>query len=440
MRDHPAIQPPAIQFPCSAISGKFPTDVIASEQYNLAANPSDPAPRPAHWPYRADPPGRYWGNYHLYQMRGGQVRLEDDIKGFTAGERNGGDISRFYFFCLAFDQLMKEGVRGDIAELGTYRGNTATMLARMARRMGTTAWILDTFEGFNPDDLKGIDAGHRMEFDDTSLDAVRALVGEDNTRYVKGYFPQSASQMPDDLSFSLVHIDCDLYVPIMHALTYFYPRLLPGGYLIVHDYAGLAWDGAEKAVDEFFADKPEPVVPLTDGAGSAIIRKGRAPGRRSNWVMQRRCAQFSEQWTSAAKGALTGVLGSGWSGPEPWGVWGVGASHTLDLYMERPPIGDVQVDIDGGTALVGPRVTQEIDVLTAGEVLATWHFSRERNRAERSVTVPAAAITPGEWGFPLLRLEFRPRVVTPAIELVPTCGDPRALGLSLFGIRRGSPG
>lgn len=250
---------------------------------------------------------------------------------------------------------MKEGVKGDLAELGTYQGNTATILATMARRMGTTAWILDTFEGFNADDLKGIDAAHRMEFDDTSLEAVRALVGEDNTRYVKGHFPGSAAAMPDDLSFCLVHIDCDLYLPISHALNYFYPRLVPGGYLIVHDYASLAWDGAERAIDEFFADKPEPVMPLTDGCGSGVVRKARVAGRRGNWLMQRRCAQFSEQWTSAGNGALTEILASGWSGPEPWGVWGVGASHTMDLYMETAPPGDVQVEIDAATALVGAR-------------------------------------------------------------------------------------
>lgn len=98
-----------------------------------------PLARPAHWPYRADPPGRYWGAGHVYQARGGQVRLEDDIRGFIAHGQNEGDISRFYFFCLAFDQLIKEGVRGDVAELGTYQGNTASMLATMARRMGSTA-------------------------------------------------------------------------------------------------------------------------------------------------------------------------------------------------------------------------------------------------------------------------------------------------------------
>ena len=84
-------------------------------------------------------------------------------------------------------------------------------------------------------------------------------------------------QMPNDLKFALVHIDCDLYTPIVNALNYFYPRLMPGGYLIIHDYFSLAWDGAEKAVDEFFADKFEPVIPLTDGCGSAVIRKAREP-------------------------------------------------------------------------------------------------------------------------------------------------------------------
>ena len=393
-------------------------------------------PRPAHWPYRADPPGRYWGNYERYQLRGGQIRLEDDIKGFTAGQTNDGDISRFYFFCLAFDQLSKEGVRGDFVELGAYKGHTATLLARMARRAGSTAWILDTFEGFNPEDLQGIDAEHRMEFGDTSLEAVRALVGDDHVRYIKGYFPESTSQMPPELSFAMVHIDCDLYVPIRHALSYFYPRLVPGGYLIVHDYACLAWDGAERAVDEFFADKPEPVIPLTDGCGSAVIRKARASGGDGNWLIQRRCALFGPSWTSAGKGALTDVLGEGWSGAEEWGVWGIGAVHTLHLSMATAPTCDVAVTIDCATALEGRRKERVIEVWASGHRLATWQFSLGSNRGERSVIVPAAAVTTDDGHIPVIRLEFRPHDVAAVAALDPTKRDTRELGLALFGIRR----
>ena len=52
-------------------------------------------------------------------------------------------------------------MRGNVAELGTYMGtykDNTERAAAMARRMGTTRWILDTFEGFDPDDLKEVDA------------------------------------------------------------------------------------------------------------------------------------------------------------------------------------------------------------------------------------------------------------------------------------------
>ena len=403
----------------------------------MSADPPGTAPRPERWPYRADPPQRYWGNYARYQQTGGLVRLEEDIRGFTAGGANDGDIARFYFFCLAFDQLMKEGVTGDFAELGVYRGNTAALIATMARRMGSTAWLLDTFEGFNPDDLRGVDANQKMQFADTSLDAVRALVGDESVRYVKGYFPDSAAQMPEGLCFSLVHIDCDLYAPMLHALNYFYDKLLPGGYLVIHDYASLAWEGAEKAVDEFFADKPEAVVPLPDGCGSVAVRKVRPPGRQSNWLMQQRCRLFSGTWTSAGNGGLSKLLGEGWSGPEEWGVWGVGPSHRLDLYLDQAPTGPVRVDVNVAAAVVGSRTTQFVDVLAGDRVLATWHFTLEHNRGERSVLVPADAAVPGPWGFPVIALEFRPDSVAPVNTLAPERNDDRALGVALFGLRRG---
>jgi macrocin-O-methyltransferase TylF-like protien len=398
------------------------------------------APRPARWPYRADPPQRYWGNYARYQLAGGLVRLEEDIRGFTAGNTNDGDISRFYFFCLAFDQLVKEGVRGDFAEFGVYRGNTAALLATMARRMGTTAWLLDTFEGFNPDDLRGVDANQKMQFTDTSLESVRALVGEENVRYVKGYFPDSAVQMPEQLSFGLVHIDCDLYAPMLQALDYFYDRMLPGGYIIIHDYASLAWQGAEQAVDEFFADKPEAPIPLTDGCGSAVIRKARPPGRQSNWLMQQRCGLLTGNWVGAGNGGLSRLLGEGWSGAEEWGVWGVGPSHRLNIYLDEAPAGPVRVDFKVAAALVGSRNRQVVDVLAGDRVLASWEFTPEQNRSERSVLTPADAAVPGPWGFPVIPLEFRAHSVAPVNTLARDRADDRALGLALFALRRGDLG
>jgi hypothetical protein len=241
------------------------------------------------WPqaYFGGHPQRYEHNYAKYLERGGLVKPGIDVRAFTAvtGVEAGGrraDMSRYYLFCLAFDQIVKEALAGDFAELGVDKGHTAGLLATFARRIGATVYLLDTFEGFSPRDLQGIDAGRRIEFADASLENVRACVGEENVRYIKGYFPESAAQMPDGLKFSLVHIDCDLHAPVLSALQYFYPRMTPGGFIIIHDYNSLYWDGAENAVDEFFRDKPEAVVPVPDICGSVAVRKARtaAPNRR----------------------------------------------------------------------------------------------------------------------------------------------------------------
>jgi hypothetical protein len=228
------------------------------------------------WPgtYFGYLPDRYSDNYGQYMQSGGTFR-HGTVRKFFKGNQvnNRGDLARFYFLNLVCDQILKEGLRGDVAELGVYKGNTAFILAALARQLGSTAYLLDTFEGFSRDDLRGVDAAAGLRFRDTSLSSVRKLVGIDNVRFIQGYFPDSASQMRNDLSFCLVHLDCDLYAPFEAALRYFYPRIVSGGFLILHDYANASWRGAEKAIDEFLSDKPEKIVPIPDKSGTAVLRK-----------------------------------------------------------------------------------------------------------------------------------------------------------------------
>src|SRR5260221_6248008 len=213
----------------------------------LSEGPQIVGERAPEWPYRADLPQRYAVNYSRYLAPPHHHTQNHDQNPFVAGGHDG-DMGRFYFFCLTLDQIAKEGLEGDIAELGVYTGHTAARLATMARRLGRTAYLFDTYEGFSQSDLQGIDADKAFQFADTSLEAVRALVGEESVRYIKGYFPESLVEMPDSARFCLVHIDCDLYAPTFSALDYFYPRLVPGGFMVIHDYSSLHWDGMERAV------------------------------------------------------------------------------------------------------------------------------------------------------------------------------------------------
>ena len=388
---------------------------------------------------RLDPrgmPQRYSVNAARYAARGGLLRPAEDAQGFLTGKDNAADTARFWFFCLTFDQIVKEGLRGDFAELGVYRGHTSSLLAIMARRLGSTAYLLDTFEGFDKADLKGIDAWITMGFADTSLEAVRALVGDRNVRFIPGHFPSSAAQLPPDASYCLVHLDCDLYAPMAAALEYFYPRLVPGGFLIVHDYSSLHWDGAERAVHEYFADKAESVVPLPDSAGSAVIRKIRTPSRYDNWYVRRNASLFTNDWVAAAGGHLATVLGEGWSSAEDWGVWGVDEVHQLFVFLAQPPSGDIELQFDVSAVLLEGRTRREINIFAREQRLQTWLFTQSDNRSLRTLRIPVAQFLAQGGGLPAILVEFRPTLVAPANAVHPESGDTRCLGLALHRVRR----
>jgi O-methyltransferase len=222
-------------------------------------------------------PDRFSDNFEKYRSRGRAYSPESEAAFIHENaERNAGDLVRFHFLSLVCDLIDKECLQGDVAELGVYKGNTAFLLAELARRKGRKAYLFDTFESLPDRDLIGIDATHKArqsDFGDTSLDTVERLVGKEGVLFVPGYFPRTAVAVPKDATFMLVHLDCDLYAPMLAGLEFFYPRMVSGGFLIIHDYSSLYWDGVEKAVDEFLADKPERLVPIPDKSGTVAIRK-----------------------------------------------------------------------------------------------------------------------------------------------------------------------
>jgi hypothetical protein len=67
---------------------------------------------------------------------------------------------------------------------------------------------------------------------------------------------------------AILRLDTDFYESTKIELELLYPRLAPGGVLIVDDY-GL-WQGSKKAVDEYFGDKPPLLMPIDYTARYAI--------------------------------------------------------------------------------------------------------------------------------------------------------------------------
>lgn len=189
------------------------------------------------------------------------------------------DKVRFYSFWLQMDRLQREGIAGDLAELGVYKGHTAKVLHHLAptRRLH----LFDTFTGFNQTDLdheRGL-ARHYSEqdFADTSIKKVLQNIGapEELVKIHAGDFADTSLHPENNnLGFAMVSLDADLYRPTSLGLKYFYPRLAPGGALFVHDY-NRQWEGLMQAVDEFLLQIPESPVLLPDLDSTLLIVKNK---------------------------------------------------------------------------------------------------------------------------------------------------------------------
>ncbi|MGD2133817.1 MAG: TylF/MycF/NovP-related O-methyltransferase [Maricaulaceae bacterium] len=169
--------------------------------------------------------------------------------------------------------FVKDLPEGDYAEVGTYQGNFGRMIFK---RMTPAAkyFCFDTFEGFDDRDMKAEDDGVRQQFTDTSLEKVRqAITGgaaDDNLVLRKGFFPDTFKGLGDRV-WRFVLLDPDLYAPIKAGLELFWPKMTPGGLIMIHDYLNPGFAGARKAVDEYFL--PRGIRPMVwpDVAGTALV-------------------------------------------------------------------------------------------------------------------------------------------------------------------------
>jgi hypothetical protein len=62
----------------------------------------------------------------------------------------------------------------------------------------------------------------------------------------------------EEVSFSIVNVDVDLYESTKSVLEHAFPRVVKGGVVILDDYEG--FPGAKKAVDEYLCDHKRPEI------------------------------------------------------------------------------------------------------------------------------------------------------------------------------------
>jgi len=186
--------------------------------------------------------------------------------------------ARFIALRNAAQNIINNGVNGEVAELGVFQGEFARHINKQFpdRKL----YLFDTFEGFSKDDIrKDFEKGstekileEEYNFSGTNEEYVlERMEYPENCIIKKGYFPKTAEGLEE--KFSFVSLDADLYNPMFEGLKYFYPRLEKGGYIFVHDFYHEDFIGTRKAVMEY-NNKIEKLhyVPLGDNCSVGIMK------------------------------------------------------------------------------------------------------------------------------------------------------------------------
>jgi O-methyltransferase len=163
----------------------------------------------------------------------------------------------------------QEGLEGDMAEIGVYQGGSAKLICEAKKKRNL--FLFDTFEGLP--DVSDVDTHFgkkfwkKNQFNNTSEQQIRIFLKDyDNVKIVKGVFPNSAEPI-ENAKFSFVHLDVDLYKSTIDCLRYFFPRMINGGIILIHDFHT---DGIKKAIKEFSSENPIHIIDLNGTQGMIL--------------------------------------------------------------------------------------------------------------------------------------------------------------------------
>jgi O-methyltransferase len=223
--------------------------------------------------------------------------MEPDFKRLYESCRNETmtSLERMHALWAAVRHIHKSGIHGAIVECGVWRGGSMMLAARALLELGDASrelWLYDTYQGMTEPTVADVQAmtgqmagsvlaGQPKDDENPFWALAQREVVERNmratrypeqlTHYVEGPVEQTLPRdMPD--AIALLRLDTDWYESTRHELLHLWPRLAAGGILIIDDYG--YWEGARKAVDEYFAALPDaPFLARIDFTGRIAIKR-----------------------------------------------------------------------------------------------------------------------------------------------------------------------
>jgi O-methyltransferase len=172
------------------------------------------------------------------------------------------------------EDALDRDVPGDFIETGVWRGGMPIFMRAILAARGITdrtVWVADSFRGLPRPDVAHYPADAGFDLEPIaelkiSVEQVRSHFDrygllDEHVRFLVGWFRDTLPTAPIE-RLAVMRLDGDLYESTMDALVHLYPKLSPGGYVIVDDYG--AFLPCRRAVHDYRAARgiTEPILPV----------------------------------------------------------------------------------------------------------------------------------------------------------------------------------
>jgi O-methyltransferase len=178
---------------------------------------------------------------------------------------------RLFDLYASVKHVIQHDIPGDIVEVGCWGGGALAIALAVVQASNSkkSVWGYDTFEGHpepNPDEfdvwgnsqlerfneLKAQgDDWCKVSLEEVGQNVQRICQSSDGLKLIKGKAEETLKrQLPEVVS--IIRCDVDWYEPSLATFEILYPRLSPGGIVIVDDYGHHT--GSRKAIDQYFGD------------------------------------------------------------------------------------------------------------------------------------------------------------------------------------------
>jgi hypothetical protein len=200
-------------------------------------------------------------------------------------------MERLFSLYCSVNHIIDHEIEGDLVECGVWKGGSSMMMALALLERGVRSrdiFLYDTFEGMSEpteDDrtFQGSAASDLLQEQSkndeqsiwcySSLEDVRNNIYQteyptDRIHFVKGKVEDTIPHTRPG-RISLLRLDTDWYASTKTELEYLYPLLSQQGILIIDEFGH--WEGAKKAVIEYFGNK-SPMLHRIDNTGRILVK------------------------------------------------------------------------------------------------------------------------------------------------------------------------